>query len=85
MARDENVMPPIVEFAAETTREGGWESEGEHGKEQANIVAIHEGVRQVTTWSYGRKTKCSFRFLHPRFAKNTKVLPTVNQIVSQSS
>ena len=80
VSRDANVMPPIVEFAAESAREGGWESEGVHGKEKANIVAIHEGVRTVTTWSYGRKAKCSFRPLHPRFAKNTKVLPTVRKL-----
>ena len=51
VSRDQMVMPPIVEFAAESVREGGWESEGAHGKEKANIVAIHAGIRQVTMWS----------------------------------
>ncbi|OWA54461.1 WD repeat-containing protein 36 [Hypsibius exemplaris] len=76
VSRDQSVMPPIVEFAAESVREGGWESEGVHGKEKANIVAIHSGVRQVSVWSYGRRTKCSFRLLHERFAKHTTVHPT---------
>lgn len=37
-------MPPIVQFAAEATREKDWD----------NIVAIHSGLATVTTWSYNK-------------------------------
>lgn len=51
------VMPPIVKFTSETTREKEWDS----------IAAIHLGVRQVTTWSYGKLKMGSLKLIHERF------------------
>ncbi|XP_017774873.1 PREDICTED: WD repeat-containing protein 36 [Nicrophorus vespilloides] len=41
---DPYVMPPIVEFASEVTREKEWD----------NIAAIHDGLESVTTWSFNK-------------------------------
>lgn len=51
MVDDPFQMPPIVEFTAESTREKEWD----------NIAAIHSGLVQATTWSFG---KCKMGELH---------------------
>ncbi|XP_067002805.2 WD repeat-containing protein 36 [Anabrus simplex] len=44
MVEDPLLMPPIVQFTSETTREKEWD----------NIAAIHLGLAVVTTWSYDK-------------------------------
>lgn len=65
---EKQIMPAITEFYAEPTREGEWD----------NIVARHEGLPAVSTWSYHRRTRGSFLLLHERFKKLPKVMPTVS-------
>ena len=62
------LMPVVTDFYAEPTREAEWD----------NIVAVHEGLKQVTTWSYHRKTRGSHFLLHERFQKDITVVPTVS-------
>lgn len=54
---DPLVMPPIVRFTSETTREKEWDS----------IAAMHLGVPEVTTWSYGKLKMGSLKLKHDRF------------------
>ncbi|XP_055327794.1 WD repeat-containing protein 36-like [Paramacrobiotus metropolitanus] len=63
---ERRIMPEIVDFYAQPTREGEWD----------NIVAVHSDLREVSTWSYHRRTKGAHLLLHERFQKNLKVLPT---------
>lgn len=55
-------MPPIVKFAFETTREKEWD----------NIAAIHVGIPEVTTWSYGKLKMGELKLIHDRFIKYKK-------------
>ncbi|XP_015785860.1 WD repeat-containing protein 36-like isoform X2 [Tetranychus urticae] len=61
VANDPNVMPPIVDFAAESIREDDWD----------NVIARHAGLARVTTWTTKKMRMGSHKLLHERF-KNTK-------------
>lgn len=52
-------MPPIIQFTSETTREKEWD----------NIVAVHEDLAMVTTWSYDKIKMGDLKLLPERFQK----------------
>ncbi|GJQ84496.1 hypothetical protein Trydic_g15689 [Trypoxylus dichotomus] len=58
-AEDPLLMPPIVEFTSETTREKEWD----------NIAAIHLGLPMVTTWSYDKLKMGDLKLLPERLYK----------------
>uniref|UniRef100_A0A6M2DGU2 Putative u3 small nucleolar rna-associated protein 21 n=1 Tax=Xenopsylla cheopis TaxID=163159 RepID=A0A6M2DGU2_XENCH len=59
---DPLILPPILEFTTETTREKEWD----------NIAALHFGKVAVTTWSYDKLKMGDLKLLHDRFKdKNT--------------
>lgn len=57
---DPLIMPPIITFTSETTREKEWD----------NIVAVHKGIPTVTTWSFDKCKMGQFKLCHERFKKN---------------
>lgn len=59
---DPLVMPPIIQFASETTREKEW----------GNIAALHLGLPLVTTWSYDKVKMGELKLLPERFYKKNK-------------
>ncbi|XP_043269880.1 WD repeat-containing protein 36 [Venturia canescens] len=61
LIEDPMIMPPIVELAAETTREKEWD----------NIAAAHLGLGVVTTWSYD-KLKMGEHKLITEYIRNHK-------------
>lgn len=54
---DPMIMPPIVQFAVEKTREKEW----------CNIAATHSGLGMVTTWSYNLLKMGEHKLLPKRF------------------
>lgn len=64
LAEDPLIMPPIVEFTSETTREKEWD----------NIAAIHQGLSMVTTWSYDKIKMGELKLLPKRFQNKNKDL-----------
>lgn len=63
MEEDPLIMPPIIDFTSETTREKEWDS----------IAAIHSNLVQVTTWSYDKKKMGELKLVPPQFQnKNCK-------------
>lgn len=56
---DTLIMPPIVQFTSETTREKDWD----------NIASIHLGLSMVTTWSYNNLKMGELKLLPERFYK----------------
>ncbi|XP_055378028.1 WD repeat-containing protein 36 [Condylostylus longicornis] len=60
---DPLIMPPIVHFTSETTRDKEWDS----------IAAIHSGIIQTTTWSYHKCKMGDLRLIPEKFFnKNRK-------------
>lgn len=63
---DPLIMPPIIEFTAEKTREKEWD----------NIVARHSGLGAVTTWSFDRTAMGEHKLLPEKFKGNHNVVAT---------
>ncbi|KAI4498395.1 hypothetical protein M0802_006574 [Mischocyttarus mexicanus] len=63
---DPLLMPPIVYFSVETTREKEW----------CNIAAIHSGLGMVTTWSYNSLKMGEHKLLPERFRNNRNATAT---------
>lgn len=60
---DPLLMPPIVHFTNETTREKEWD----------DIVAIHSGLVQATTWSFNKNKMGNLKLVPEQFFnKNRK-------------
>ncbi|KAK3793159.1 hypothetical protein RRG08_024990 [Elysia crispata] len=57
LKHDKHKMPPIVKFAAESSRESDWD----------NILATHRSLTLTTTWSYQKCTMGKHKFCHERF------------------
>lgn len=57
--QDPLIMPPIVEFTSETTREKEWD----------NIASIHLGLPITTTWSYHKLKMGEIKLLPERLKK----------------
>jgi len=64
---DPLIMPPIVRFTSETTRDKEWDS----------IAALHLGVNVVTTWSYEKLKMGELKLRHERFRKAVGSNPRV--------
>ncbi|XP_030370468.1 WD repeat-containing protein 36 [Scaptodrosophila lebanonensis] len=60
---DKYIMPPIVEFTTETTREKEWD----------NIAAIHAGIIQTTTWSFNKNRMGEHRLVPMKFQNKNRV------------
>ncbi|KAL1506183.1 hypothetical protein ABEB36_005590 [Hypothenemus hampei] len=56
---DPLIMPPILKFTSETTRDKEWDS----------IAAIHLGLHMVTSWSYDKKKMGDLKLIPQRFQK----------------
>lgn len=69
---DPLIMPPIVELAAEKTREKEWD----------NIAAAHLGLGVVTTWSYD-KLKMGEHKLIPDHLRNNKNATATSLCITQ--
>nr|XP_033332370.1 WD repeat-containing protein 36 [Megalopta genalis] len=63
---DPMIMPPIVTFAAETTREKEWD----------NVVTTHSGLGTVTTWSFNEARMGEFKLFPEKFKGNRNVFAT---------
>ncbi|XP_034945888.1 WD repeat-containing protein 36 [Chelonus insularis] len=57
---DHLIMPPIINFVCEKTREKEWD----------NIAAAHLGLGLITTWSYDKLRMGEHKLLPNRFKKN---------------
>lgn len=57
LEEDPLLMPPIVDFTSECTREKEWD----------NIAAIHSGLVTVTTWSYNRMKMGELKLVPEQF------------------
>jgi U3 small nucleolar RNA-associated protein 21 len=57
---DRHMMPPIIEFDSNDTKQSDWDS----------IVCVHENLRQVTTWNYIKSTMGKFQLDNSRFVEN---------------
>lgn len=66
LVEDPLIMPPIVEFASEKTREKDWD----------NVAATHLGLGVVTTWSYDKLKMGEHKILPDRFRRNHNVTAT---------
>ncbi|XP_075229735.1 WD repeat-containing protein 36 [Lycorma delicatula] len=66
--KDNQVMPPIVNFVSEVTRDKEWDS----------IAAIHHGLAVVTTWSYDKIKMGDMRLIPEKLKNypNSYVRPT---------
>lgn len=62
LEHDPLIMPPIVEFTSEITREKEWD----------NIGAIHLGIPTVSTWSYDKLKMNDFKLLPERFQRKNR-------------
>ncbi|XP_003704996.2 WD repeat-containing protein 36 [Megachile rotundata] len=60
---DPLLMPPITQFATETTREKEWD----------NIAATHSGLGTVTTWSYDKMKMGEYKLFPEKFKGNRNV------------
>ncbi|XP_076646998.1 WD repeat-containing protein 36 [Halictus rubicundus] len=63
---DPMMMPPIITFAVETTREKEWD----------NIVATHTGLGTVTTWSFNQAKMGEHKLFPEKFKGNRNVFAT---------
>ncbi|KAH8331082.1 hypothetical protein KR067_011308 [Drosophila pandora] len=59
---DKNIMPPIVEFTSDTTREKEWD----------NIAAIHTGIIQTTTWTFDKNRMGQHRLVPQQFQNKNR-------------
>ncbi|KAK9881958.1 hypothetical protein WA026_018150 [Henosepilachna vigintioctopunctata] len=69
-SNDPLIMPPIIQFTSETTREKEWD----------NIASLHSGLTMVTTWSYDKLKMGDLKLLPERFHK--KNLKGVSNVVA---
>lgn len=60
---DEYMMPPIVDFSSNETKQSDWDS----------IVCVHENLRMVTTWDFVKASMGKHKIDHERF-KNNEIL-----------
>lgn len=57
LEEDPFLMPPIVNFTSEITREKEWD----------NIVAIHSGLVMATTWSFHKSKMGKLKLIPEQF------------------
>lgn len=62
MQEDPLIMPPILHFTTETTREKEWD----------NIAAIHAGLVQTTTWSFDKCRMGHLKLVPEKFHNKTR-------------
>ena len=63
---DTMIMPPMIDIAAEKTREKEWD----------NIAAAHLGLGVITTWSYDKLKMGEHKLLPEKFKFNLNVTAT---------
>lgn len=69
---DQHMMPPIVEFDSNETKQSDWDS----------IICVHTNLRMVTTWDYIKSTMGKHKIEHNRFKENEKLYSNVTATVS---
>jgi U3 small nucleolar RNA-associated protein 21 len=75
LEEDHLIMPPIIQFTSETTREKHWDS----------IVALHNGLTIATLWSFDKRKMGDLKIQPKKFmAKNRKDFRTVASCVNMS-
>ena len=66
LVEDPLLMPPIIDFASEITRDKEWD----------NIAAIHSGLGTVTTWSFDKSKMGEHKLLPEKFKSNRNIVAT---------
>ncbi|CAD1475667.1 unnamed protein product, partial [Heterotrigona itama] len=66
LVEDPLLMPQIIDFATEITREKEWD----------NIAAIHSGLGTVTTWSFDKSRMGEHKLLPEKFKSNRNIVAT---------
>lgn len=63
LEEDPALMPPIIQFTSETTREKEWDS----------IAAIHSDMVMTTTWSFDKRRMGTHRLTPPKYDNKNKI------------
>lgn len=69
---DQHMMPPIVDFSSNETKQSDWDS----------VICLHENLRVATTWDYARSTMGKYKLDPARFQENERLYSTVVATVS---